>query len=276
MPASYLSPICSSIAVCITTIKFVVPAWRLYYECIRNPKPITGPKSIREPGLWLDTGLSAIFLILSGLLLVFSFVGPKEKGVQILLLLAGFSLIVYHGGYMLCYVTDKLRWLRRAPLICFIVAGTISMIASSVGYTTEVSKIMLLSFFLVEYLIIFIAYLSMFLSTTFKRVVYSLLLWNMGLCCVAWAGALASLVSYLKGEADFITSLWIDNTGAMVWVVWSLWQQWKALPKKGSDEESNISQGSNGELGVLQQDDLRQDSMTQLVAVHVRDSNRKG
>ncbi|KAH6667743.1 hypothetical protein B0J14DRAFT_601330 [Halenospora varia] len=265
MPASYLSPICSSIAVCITTIKFVVPAWRLYYECIRNPKPITGPKSIRELRLWLDTGMSAIFLILSGLLLVFSFVGPKEKGVQILLLLAGFSLIVYH-----------LRW---APLICFITAGKISMIASSVGYTTKVSKIMLLSFFLVEYLVIFIAYLSTFLSTTYKRVVHSLLLWNMGLCCVAWAGALASLVSYLKGEADFITSLWIDNAGAMMWVVWSLWKQWKALPKKGSDEESNISQGSNGELGVLQQGYLRQDSRTQLVvpsAVHVRDSNRKG
>jgi hypothetical protein len=31
--------------------------------------------SIRELKLWLDTGMSAIFVILSGLLLVFSFVG---------------------------------------------------------------------------------------------------------------------------------------------------------------------------------------------------------
>lgn len=39
--------------------------------------------------------MSAIFVILSGLLLVFSFVGPEETGLQILLSLAGGSLIVY-------------------------------------------------------------------------------------------------------------------------------------------------------------------------------------
>lgn len=70
----------------------------------------------------------------------------------------------------------------------------------------------------------------------------------------------------------------------MMWVMWLLWRQWTALqkarsPKEGS-AEINISQGSNEELGVLQQDDLlRQDSMTQLVApsaVHMHDSNRKG
>jgi len=65
----------SSFAMCITIIKFVVPAWRLYYECTHNPKPISDQMSIRELKLWLDTGMSAIFVILSGLLLVFSFVG---------------------------------------------------------------------------------------------------------------------------------------------------------------------------------------------------------
>lgn len=78
-----------------------------------------------------------------------------------------------------------------------------------------------------------------------------------------------------------------------MWVVWVSWKQWTALqkarsPKEGSelevpgglDEEGGVSQRSNEELGVLQQDDLlRQDSVTRLVApsaVHVHDSNRKG
>lgn len=103
MSALYLSVICSSFAVCITTIKFVVPAWRLYYEWPRNRKPIGDPKSIREVKLWLDTGMSAIFTILSGLLLVFSFVGPEEKGLQILLSLAGGSLIVYQVSYLILF-----------------------------------------------------------------------------------------------------------------------------------------------------------------------------
>jgi hypothetical protein len=72
----------------------------------------------------------------------------------------------------------------------------------------------------------------------------------------------------------------------MVWVVWIVWKQWTALQKarsakegskldnpERSGEKSNVSQSSNGELDVLQRDDLlRQDSMTQLVAplaVHI-------
>ena len=94
MPA-LLSPICSSFAVCITAIKFVILAWRLYYECTRKPNPVGDPQPVRELKLWLDAGMSAIFVILSGFLLVFSFVGPEETGLQILLSLAGGSLIVY-------------------------------------------------------------------------------------------------------------------------------------------------------------------------------------
>lgn len=85
-----------------------------------------------------------------------------------------------------------------------------TLIASSVG-STKASKITLLSFFLAEYLVIFIVYLVTFLLGTFYPVVHSLILWNMGLCCVAWAGALASLVFHLKGQADFITSLWVSS-----------------------------------------------------------------
>jgi hypothetical protein len=94
-------------------------------------------------------------------------------------------------------------------------------------------------------------------------------------------------------KGNFSDKMQIDNAAAMVWVVWLLWRQWTALQKarspkggseldnpEGSDEKSNFSQSSNKELGVLQQDDLlRQDSMTQLVApsaVHVHNSNKKG
>jgi hypothetical protein len=171
--------------------------------------------------------MSAIFVILSGLLLVFSFVGPEEKGLQILLSLAGGSLIIYQvgclilyrkalltfseGGYLSLYCANCLRWLRWAPLICFIVTAVISiLIASSVG-STKASKITLLSFFLAEYLVIFIVYLVTFLLGTFYPVVHSLILWNMGLCCVAGAGALASLIVHLKGRLNFITFLWVSS-----------------------------------------------------------------
>lgn len=106
MPASYLSIICSSFAVCITTIKFVIPTWRLYYECTRNPKPIRNFK------LWLDTGMSAIFVILSGLLMVFSFVGPEKKGLQVLLSLAGGSLIIYQVGCLILFRKALLTFFR--------------------------------------------------------------------------------------------------------------------------------------------------------------------
>jgi hypothetical protein len=48
----------------------------------------SNPKPIRELKLWLDRGMAAIFVILSRLLIVFSFVGQEEKGLQALLSLA--------------------------------------------------------------------------------------------------------------------------------------------------------------------------------------------
>jgi amino acid permease len=89
MPASHLSVICSSFAVCITTIKFAVLAWRLYHEYTRKPKP--------KLKIWLDAGMSAIFAILSWLLLAFSLTRP-EHGLQIVLSLAEGSTIVYQVG----------------------------------------------------------------------------------------------------------------------------------------------------------------------------------
>jgi phosphatidylglycerophosphate synthase len=90
MPASHLSVIYSSFAVCITTIKFAVPAWRLYYEYTRKPKT----KPVPELKLRLDVGMSAIFAILSCLLLAFSLT-RLENGLQIVLSLAEGSTIVY-------------------------------------------------------------------------------------------------------------------------------------------------------------------------------------
>ena len=68
MPASHLSIIYSLFAMCITIIKFVVPAWRLYYKYTRKPKT----KPVPKLKLRLDIGMSAIFAILSWLLLAFS------------------------------------------------------------------------------------------------------------------------------------------------------------------------------------------------------------
>jgi hypothetical protein len=129
--------------------------------------------------------MSAIFAILSWLLLVFSFV-RLENGLQILLSLAGGSLIVYQvgclilfrkalltfseGGYLSLYCANcPPRWLRWALLICFIVAIISIVIALIFGYT-KASKIMLLSFFLAEYPVIFIVY-----SVTFFLGIVSLL-----------------------------------------------------------------------------------------------------
>jgi hypothetical protein len=74
-----------------------------------------------------------------------------------------------------------------------------------VGYIKAL-KIILLLFFLAKYFGIFIIYLVLIL---FKDLLSSkvLFLWNIGLCYMAWAGALASLVGYLKGKLDFIMFL---------------------------------------------------------------------
>jgi hypothetical protein len=98
MPASHLSVICSSFAMCITTIKFAVPAWRLYYEYTRKPRPV--PELKLRHSHECDTGMSAIFAILSWLLLAFSLT-RLETGLQIVLSLAEGSMIVYQVGCLI-------------------------------------------------------------------------------------------------------------------------------------------------------------------------------
>jgi hypothetical protein len=104
-----------------------------------------------------------------------------------------------------------------AMLICYIAAPIITVIPLIVvGHikaskkASEASKIILLSFFLAEYFGIFIIYLVpiWFEDLPASR---SLFLWNMGLSCVAWVGALASLIGYLKGKLDFVTFLWVSS-----------------------------------------------------------------
>jgi hypothetical protein len=108
------------------------------------------------------------------------------------------------------YCTSGPRWFRWTLLIGSIAAVTsIVIVLVVVGYT-KASKAILLSFFLAQYLEIFIAYLITFSSGTFP-LVKNLFLWNMGLCCVAWIGALASLIAHLKGQLDFITLLWVST-----------------------------------------------------------------
>ena len=226
MPALYLSVICSSFAVCITTIKFIAPAWRLYHET-RNPK-IIGNSNSNDEYLRLDIGFSAVFVIFSLLLLVFSFVGPEEKGLQILLSFVGGSFLVYQvgclihfrkalltfseRGYVWVYCGNWLYGLRWAPLIFVIVTTAISiLIALSVDYTKAL-KITLLSIFLAGYIEIFIEYLvKLLFGGKHYPLITSLILWNMVFGCLAWVGALASLVFYLKGNVDFITSLWVSK-----------------------------------------------------------------
>jgi hypothetical protein len=96
-------------------------------------------------------------------------------------------------------------------LICFILTAIISILRASGVRYNKVWKVTLLSCFLAEYIVIFIVYLVTFLLGEFYKIVYSLMLWNIGLCCVAWAGALISLVLYLKEQINFITSLWVSS-----------------------------------------------------------------
>merc|ERR1711964_604980 len=99
--------------------------------------------------------------------------------------------------------------------------------------------------FLAEYIGIFVAYLVVFTLGSFPYVKV-FFWWNMGLCCVAWAGALGSLLAHLMDQLDFITLLWIDNATSMVWVLWVLWKQWTTMQKVRSH-------GENKKLNVLKQ-----------------------
>lgn len=163
----------------------------------------------------------AIFAIFSWLFLVFSFVKLKNS-LQILLLLAGGLLIVYQvsclviykialltffkGGYLLFYCVNCPRWLQWALLKCFFAAIISIVIVLSVSYT-KVLKIILLLFFLVEYLIIFVVYLVTFLQRIFFCNIRSFFLQNIRLCYVAQVSAFGFLVAYLKRRLDFIMFL---------------------------------------------------------------------
>jgi hypothetical protein len=69
----------------------------------------------------------------------------------------------------------------------------------------------LLLIFLVEYVVIFIAYLVLFSLGTFSSVTNGFYLWNIGFSRAASAGALSSLVAHLNGKVDFIMSLWVSS-----------------------------------------------------------------
>ena len=107
----------------------------------------------------------------------------------------------------------KLTRLWWGPLICFIVTVSISIpIASSASYTKALNIALLSGDFLGgRTLCIFIAYLVRRLRGNFERFIRSLILWNMGLCCIAWASALISLILYVKGKFDFVISLWVSS-----------------------------------------------------------------
>jgi hypothetical protein len=103
-------------------------------------------------------------------------------------------------------------------LICFIAAPIITVIPlivvghiKGIAVIIKASKIILLSFFLAEYFGIFIIYFVPIWFEGLASKTKSLFLWNMGLSCVAWGGALGSLVGYLKGKLDFITFLWVSS-----------------------------------------------------------------
>jgi hypothetical protein len=76
--------------------------------------------------------MSAIFLILSGLLLVFSVIGPDENTLQVLLSLAGGSLIVYQVGYLIYFQKVLLTfrgWISVTlrPLSALVSVGSVDM-----------------------------------------------------------------------------------------------------------------------------------------------------
>ena len=174
----------------------------------------------------LDTGMSAIFAILSWLTMVFSFGRPEEKVFQVLLSLAGVFMIIYQVSYLIPFrkalltfsknayqslYHDKYpRWRWWSRLICAIVPAVISIvIAFIIGYT-KASNVALLVTFLIAYLIIFMRYALLF-RKDHKSVIHHIICWNIGYCFVASAGAFTSLVLYLKGRVDFITSLWVSG-----------------------------------------------------------------
>ncbi len=90
-----LSVIYSILTIGVVVIKFIILTWRLCYET-RNIKKISGIKKIGYiKNLWLIIAFSVFFVITSLLLLVFSFVRPEEKGLQITLLCVGALFLFY-------------------------------------------------------------------------------------------------------------------------------------------------------------------------------------
>ncbi|KFY17486.1 hypothetical protein V492_00640 [Pseudogymnoascus sp. VKM F-4246] len=65
--------------------------------------------------------------------------------------------------------------------------------------------------------------------------------WNIGLCCINWLGALASLTLHLTETTNYTTSLVIDNAVHMVPISALGWRQYVAL----RNAKQSCSGGSN-------------------------------
>ncbi|XMA20333.1 hypothetical protein WAI453_013124 [Rhynchosporium graminicola] len=127
--------------------------------------------------------MSAIFNILGWLLLAFS-LSLFENGLQIILSLGEASMIVYQGGYLSLYCATGPSWLQWTLLISFTRAIIIKIVVLAVIGYTNLSKLMLLTFFLAEYIGIFMVYLVIFTFGSFP-LTKGLFLWNIGFCCMA-------------------------------------------------------------------------------------------
>jgi len=99
MPASRLCSMLSAVAFCIATAKLSVSVWRQCHEYTCNST------SISETKLWLQTAMCAVLFMFNGLLLVFSFLRPEEKDLQIVLSLTGVSSVIYLVNY-LTFITN--------------------------------------------------------------------------------------------------------------------------------------------------------------------------
>jgi len=96
----------------------------------RSLKP-TGDSTSNNDGLWLDdTAMSAIFVVLGALLLVFPFVGPGEEGLRLLLSLAGGSLIGYQVVCLVLFREALLDFARVDSCHFTVIIGRVALVGS--------------------------------------------------------------------------------------------------------------------------------------------------
>lgn len=98
-------------------------------------------------------------------------------------------------------------------VLCCITALALTItIAKDVGHTNSF-KISLLCLLFAGSLIIDVVYLCSFLLRHpygHREEIDDHYYWNIGLCCINWLGALASLTLYLTETTDYITSLLVS------------------------------------------------------------------